>query len=71
MNDRALASLVDRLRASGGERGLVAADEHAKYVDDWRGYYHGKAAAIVKPASTEEVAKVVQLLAAGRIAMVP
>ena len=71
MNDRALASLVDRLRAIVGERGLVAADEHAKYVDDWRGYYHGKAAAIVKPASTEEVAKVVQLLAAGRIAMVP
>ena len=71
MNDRALAGLADRLRAIVGERGLVAADEHAKYVDDWRGYYHGKAAAVVKPASTAEVARVVQLLAAERIAMVP
>jgi len=71
MNDRAIAALADRLKAVVGERGLVPAAEHASYVDDWRGYYHGRAAAVVKPASTEEVAKVVQLLAAERIAMVP
>jgi FAD/FMN-containing dehydrogenase len=71
VNDRADGSLADRLRAIVGERGIVAPTEHAKYVDDWRGHYHGRAAAVVKPASTEEVAKVVQLLAAERVAMVP
>ena len=71
MNDRADGSLADRLRAIVGERGIVASAEHAKYVEDWRGHYHGRAAAVVKPASTEEVAKVVRLLAAERVAMVP
>jgi FAD/FMN-containing dehydrogenase len=71
VNDRASDGLADRLKAIVGERGLVPAAEHASYVDDWRGYYHGRAAAVVKPASTEEVAKVVQLLGAERIAMVP
>jgi len=71
VNDRPEGSLADRLRAIVGERGLVDPGEQAKYVDDWRGYYHGRAAAIVKPASTEEVARVVQLLSAERVAMVP
>ena len=71
MNDRARDALVDRLKAIVGERGLVAPGEHARYVDDWRGQYHGRAAAVVKPASTEEVARVVRLLAAERVAMVP
>ncbi len=71
MNDRAVEGLVDRLKAIVGERGIVTSAEHAQYVDDWRGYYHGRAAAVVKPASTEEVARVVQLLSAERVAMVP
>jgi len=71
MNDRAIANLVDRLKAIVGERGLVAAAEQEPFVVDWRGQYRGRAAAVVKPASTGEVAKVVALLAAEKIAMVP
>jgi FAD/FMN-containing dehydrogenase len=73
MNDLSLpASLLDSLRAIVGERGLVTDPaEHAAFVVDWREQYHGKAAAVVKPASTDEVARVVALLAEARVAMVP
>ena len=29
--------------------------DHSKYVNDWRGQYKGKAAAILKPINTDEV----------------
>jgi len=71
VNDLAIPALLDRLRSIVGERGLVEAAQQAPYVEDWRGQFHGRAAAVVKPASTEEVARVVALLAAHRVAMVP
>jgi FAD/FMN-containing dehydrogenase len=71
VNDRPAPGLVDRLKAIVGERGLVSGGESAPFETDWRGQYHGRAAAVVKPASTDEVARVVTLLAQERIAMVP
>ena len=71
MNDLSIPALVERLKSIVGERGLVAGAEQAPFVTDWRDQYHGKAAAVVKPATTEEVARVVTLLAAERVAMVP
>ena len=41
------------------------------YVTDWRGRYHGKALAVVKPGSTREVSEVVKACAAAGIAIVP
>ena len=73
MNDRSLPDgLVDRLKAIVGERGIVT-DDHGRvpYENDWRDQYHGRAAAVVKPANTEEVARVVALLAEARVGMVP
>ena len=56
--------LLERLQAIVGERGLVAdTREQQPYVNDWRDLWHGRAAAVVRPASTEEVARVVTLLA--------
>lgn len=65
-------NLIEGLRAIVGERGLVT-DNHARepFETDWRGHYHGKAAVVVKPASTAEVAAVVKLLSGQRIAIVP
>ncbi len=72
MNDRAPpADLRERLAAIVGERGLVDAMERAPYENDWRGQYHGRAAAVVRPAGTSEVAEVVALLHELRIPMVP
>jgi FAD/FMN-containing dehydrogenase len=65
-------SLIDRLRAIVGDRGLIT-DEQGKhpYLTDWRDNYLGAAFAVVRPASTEEVASVVKLCAAEKVAIVP
>jgi FAD/FMN-containing dehydrogenase len=72
MSDQAIPrDLGDRLRAIVGERGIVARSETQPYETDWRDQYHGRAAAVVRPANTEEVARVVKLLAELRIPIVP
>ncbi len=72
MNDRFPAGLAERLAAIVGERGLIAAEhERRPYETDWRDQYHGRAAAVVRPANTDEVARVVALLAQHGVAMVP
>ncbi len=67
-----MSDLIDKLRAIVGERGLIT-DETAKhpYLTDWRENYLGSALAIVRPASAEEVAAVVQLCVAEKVAIVP
>ncbi|HZZ94753.1 MAG TPA: FAD-binding oxidoreductase [Usitatibacter sp.] len=64
--------LLQRLQAIVGDRGLVLdAREQEPFVNDWRDQWHGRAAAVVRPASTEEVARVVALLAQLRMPIVP
>jgi FAD/FMN-containing dehydrogenase len=63
--------LLEQLRAIVGERGIVPPGEQAPYESDWRDYFRGRAAVVVKPASTQEVAQVVALLAQAGIAIVP
>ncbi|MFO1160247.1 MAG: FAD-binding oxidoreductase [Reyranellaceae bacterium] len=67
-----MSAFLDKLGAIVGERGLVT-DPQAKhpYLTDWRDNYLGAALAVVRPASTEEVAAVVKLCAAERVAIVP
>lgn len=46
-------------------------DEMAPWLTDWRGRYTGKAAAILAPASTEEVSAVVKIASKHKISLVP
>jgi FAD/FMN-containing dehydrogenase len=64
--------LIEGLRAIVGERNVIT-DDHGRepFENDWRGQFHGRAAAVVKPASTDEVSRVVQLLAREKIGIVP
>ena len=64
-------SLGAQLKAIVGERGLVDPAEAKPYETDWRDNYHGRAAAVVRPANTEEVSRVVKLLAEHRVPIVP
>src|SRR5690349_22862564 len=64
-------ALRDSLRSIVGDRGLVDPAEAKPYQTDWRDNYHGRAAAVVRPASTDEVARVVKLLAEHRVPIVP
>jgi FAD/FMN-containing dehydrogenase len=55
----------------GAQAVLTAPEDINPYAVDWRKRYHGKPVAVVKPASTDEVAAVVSLCAANRTAIVP
>jgi FAD/FMN-containing dehydrogenase len=65
-------SLLDRLAALLGPRGFASDPETlAPWLTDWRGRYHGRAAALLSPGSTAEVAEIVRLCAAERVPLVP
>jgi FAD/FMN-containing dehydrogenase len=66
------ASLLDALENLLGPKGFsVDADAMAPWLTDWRGKYHGRAAAMLSPATTDEVAAIVRLCADAQVALVP
>jgi FAD/FMN-containing dehydrogenase len=55
-----------------GDRNVIlGAVEQEPYVVDWRARYHGRARCVVKPGSTDEVARLVRFCAERRIPIVP
>ncbi len=62
-----LAALRERL----GEAGLRLGGDLSAFETDWRKRYPGKALAVARPASTEEVAAVLKLCQQHRVPVVP
>lgn len=66
------SSLLERLSARLGPRGFtIAQDDMAPWLVDWRGRFHGRAAALVAPADLAEVGDVVRIAAAAGVPIVP
>src|SRR5512144_3209327 len=66
------ATLRARLDAAvGSAQVLTAASDVAPFLTDWRDRYRGRALAVVRPGTTEEVAAVVRVCAEDRIPIVP
>jgi FAD/FMN-containing dehydrogenase len=64
--------IVDRFAALLGPKGVTRGpDAIAPWTRDWRGRYQGAAAAILSPASTQEVAAAIRLAAELGVALVP
>jgi FAD/FMN-containing dehydrogenase len=64
--------LIERLAAAVGPQGLITDPREAEpYVMDWRGLYRGATPAVVRPATTAQVADVVKICAETRTAIVP
>ncbi|MBP6490861.1 MAG: FAD-binding oxidoreductase [Thauera sp.] len=64
--------LNGRLRAIVGAANVLEAEaDMAPFLSDWRGRYHGRARAVVRPSDTAEVAAVVAACAQAGVAMVP
>lgn len=64
--------IIARFAALLGPKGVVTdPDDIAPWTSDWRGRYHGAAAAILAPASTQEVTATVALAAELGVALVP
>ena len=68
----AAGPLIERIAAIVGPQGLLTeARDLEPYVVDWRGIYRGATPAVVRPASTEQVAAVVKLCAENATPIVP
>jgi len=71
------AALIEALTSLLGEAGLLMGGANAGDADlsayelDWRRRYAGRALAVARPASTEQVAGVVKLCAAHGVSLVP
>jgi FAD/FMN-containing dehydrogenase len=63
-----LSDLAGRLGPGGFTRNSA---EMAPWLTDWRGRWHGRAAALVSPGGTAEVQAIVALCAAQGVAIVP
>ena len=65
-------ALIGAIAKAVGENGLVTdPGEMAPHLEELRGRYRGAALALVKPASTAEVAEVIRLAAAAKMPIVP
>lgn len=63
---------IARFQQILGTKGVITdPGDIAPWVSDWRGRYHGAAAAILQPCSTQEVAAAVKLAAELGVALVP
>jgi FAD/FMN-containing dehydrogenase len=72
MPDALPPTLLERLRDIVGPRGMLTAPaDTAPYAEDWRHLYQGRTAAVLRPATTAEVAAVVRACAEARVAVVP
>jgi FAD/FMN-containing dehydrogenase len=69
---RGIELLIDEVARRFGPKAAIT-DRSAiePWLTDWRGRFHGEARAILAPASTEEVAAIVQLAAEHRVPLVP
>lgn len=62
--------LLPRLAAIVGDAHLLTGDAAMPYLTDWRGRFMGSAAAVLRPASTDEVAAIVRACAEARTPVV-
>jgi FAD/FMN-containing dehydrogenase len=64
-------TLLDSLRSAVGASHVLTEGDLGAWEQDWRKRWRGKAGAVVRPGNTAEVAAVVKLCAAHRVAIVP
>ncbi len=64
-------NLIPTLRSIVGGAHVLDSGDLSAYEVDWRKRYHGKALAVVRPATTQEVADVVKACAAAGASIVP
>lgn len=62
---------LDALRAAVGEPHVLTGADARSYEVDWRERYRGRALAVVRPGSTDEVAAVMRYCAQARIPVIP
>lgn len=64
-------TLIDDLRAALGAAQVLTGADAAGFGREWTGHYRWTPLAVVRPASTDEVAQVLRLASAARVPVVP
>jgi FAD/FMN-containing dehydrogenase len=64
-------NLIETLGTIVGAQHVLTSGDLSAYEQDWRKRWHGKALAVVRPASTQQVAEVVKACAGAKVSMVP
>jgi FAD/FMN-containing dehydrogenase len=64
-------TFLDRLRSIVGEANVLASGDLSAYEQDWRGWWTGKALAVARPRTSQEVADVVKVCVAAGVSIVP
>jgi FAD/FMN-containing dehydrogenase len=64
-------TLLDDLRAALGAAHVLTGADTEGFGREWTGHYHWRPLAVVRPASTDEVAQVLRLASAARVPVVP
>jgi FAD/FMN-containing dehydrogenase len=68
----AVDAMIAEARAALGTKGVIEEPAAIEpWLSDWRGRFHGRSAAILAPATTDEVAAVVRLAGEHGVALVP
>lgn len=65
------ADALDRIRDVVGPKGWIDGSDMAPYLIEPRGHYQGASAGVVRPASTDEVARVVAICAEAGLCITP
>lgn len=65
------AAAIDAIRNLVGPKGVVEGDDTKPFLTEWRDRWSGQAALIVMPNSTDQVAQIVKICAAHKIAITP
>jgi FAD/FMN-containing dehydrogenase len=66
------SAVLERLKAVVGPGGFIdTPSDTAAYVKPWRGTWEGRTPLVLRPAATEEVAKIVKICAETRTPIVP
>jgi FAD/FMN-containing dehydrogenase len=63
--------LIETLGTIVGAQHVLQGGDLSAYEQDWRKRWHGKALAVVRPATTQQVAEVVKACATAKVSIVP
>ena len=64
-------TFLDQLRGICGQAHVLSEGDLSAWEIDWRKRSHGKALAVVRPGSTDEVARIVKACLAAKVSLVP
>lgn len=66
------SQLLEKLHLILGDKGFTRDDDAmAPWLTDWRGKYHGRAAAMLSPSNTQQVSDIMRLCHEHKVAVVP